>query len=141
MSKKTKRIVSVVVLLGLGITAWWIASTEGYFSGNYSTLKKGLSDFSIKDTAHVDRIAISIYDGKKVVLTKKKSGYWEVNNSFRARKDAVDQLLEMAYQIRVRSTVGDNARANIIKRISSFYKKVEYYVNGELEKTYYVGTG
>ncbi|MFI5205135.1 MAG: hypothetical protein ACHQF2_11620 [Flavobacteriales bacterium] len=138
--KKRKNIISVIVLLFLGVVAFFIARNEGYFSGGYSTLNKGLSDFSIKDTAAIDRMIITIYDGKKAELQRKSTGVWEINNKYIARKDCIDNLLEMAFGINVRSTVGEKARDNVIKRIAVYYKKIEFFVHGDLHKTYYVGT-
>jgi hypothetical protein len=77
--------------------------------------------------------------GKKTVLIRKTPGMWQVNEKFRARKDCIDNLLEMANRIKVRTTVGEKARDNIIKRIAAHYKKIEFFVNGKWEKTYLVG--
>lgn len=137
--KNKKNLFSLSVLLVLAIAAFFIARNEGWFSGNYSTLEKGLSDFTIKDTAAIDKMVITENSGKKAVLSKNETGTWEINGKFQARPDCILNLLEMAYRIKVRSTVSAGARDNVIKRIAAYYKKIEFFVNGQWQKTYLVG--
>ncbi|MFI5204063.1 MAG: hypothetical protein ACHQF2_06155 [Flavobacteriales bacterium] len=137
--KKRKNIISVVALLVLGVIAFFVAKNEGWFSGGYSTLNKGLSDFGIRDTASVDRMIITTQDENKVELVRKSTSEWEVNGKYKARKDCIFNLLEMAARIKVRSTVGEKSRDNVIKRIAVNYKKIEFFVNGRSNKTYIVG--
>lgn len=137
--KKRKNIISVVVLLGLGVVAFFVAKNEGWFSGGYSTLNKNLSDFAIKDTASINRMVITTFDDKKADLVRKSPGEWQLNGKYKARIDCIENLLEMAARIKVRSTVGEKARENVIKRIAGYYKKIEFFVDSRSHKTYLVG--
>ena len=92
-----------------------------------------------EDTASVDKIIISDKTPKSVTLIRTNKG-WQVSNGLPARKDAVDVILETLHRMRLKNFVPQNARDNVIRRMSSAGKEVSIYANGKLVQNFVVGT-
>jgi hypothetical protein len=107
---------------------------------NGSTLDQRYSDFAIEDTSSIDKIIISDADGGKAVIERTGKDEWKLNGKYKARIDAVHLIFKTAKLISVKSEVPKSAEANVLKTMSVTFKKVEYYSNGEILKTWYVGT-
>lgn len=125
---------SLLAILILGTIALWFFAKD-----KKNTIKKELRDFAINDTSSITKIFLASKSGQQVLLEKKGVGHWELNGKYKARTDAVNLLLYTAKNIQVKSPVGKNAQANIIKRLASGAIKAEFYVNDELTKNYYIG--
>jgi hypothetical protein len=112
-----------------------------YLSRSSGTVKKELKDFAVEDTSDVDKIFLADKSSHQVLLTKEAPGKWLVNEKYYARKDMLDNLLDVIRRVTVRTIVAQAARENIIKRMASGSIKVEIYKKGNLHKVYYVGSG
>jgi hypothetical protein len=112
-----------------------------YFSRTSGTVKKELKNFAVEDTSDVDKIFLADKSSHQILLTKEAPGKWLVNEKYYARKDMLDNLLDVIRRVTVRTIVAQAARDNIIKRMASGSIKVEIYKKGELHKVYYVGSG
>jgi hypothetical protein len=112
-----------------------------YFSRSSGTVKKELKDFAVEDTSDVDKIFLADKSSHRVLLTREAPGKWLVNEKYYARKDMLDNLMDVIRRVTVRTIVAQAARENIIKRMASGSIKVEIYKKGELHKVYYVGSG
>jgi hypothetical protein len=133
---KLKNIIYIVIALVLGWVAYMLMNQEK----NQSTLNREYYDFKIEDTASISAFTISDYDNKKVELRRKSTGYWEINNMHRARVDAINNILDMAKRIDLKSPVPKNAKENILKNIAAYYKKITFYNSNKIIKTWYFGT-
>ncbi len=133
MKKNLLYLLVFVVLLALA--GYLILDKEGK-----STLERTQNyDFTISDTASVDKIVISDKKPSSVTLTRENGG-WVVNNSGRARKDAINTLLLTFYRMEMRNFLPDRMKETALKRMAVYGKKVEVYKNGVPFKTFYVGT-
>lgn len=133
---KNLRLLLILVLLTIAAgILWFMNGGKGRISSN------PLTDFMIEDTAAVDKIFIADTDGRTITLERDPdSRYWDLNDDFKARKDAVDLLLKTFKRIRVKSPIPDEAKANVIRLLASSGKKVEIYQGGPTPvKTYIVG--
>ena len=133
-----KNLLLFLALVLIGIAAWLV-----YKKNNSSTIAgKPLSDFTITDTASVNKVVITDMNGTRAVLERKEgANLWTLNNKYLARKDGTDLLLKTFNQIRVRGNVSDKMRENMMKLLVTSGKKVEIYTGGnEPAKIYYVGT-
>jgi len=102
--------------------------------------KKELSNFAIKDTSLVTKIFLANKSGSgSVVLEKQPDNYWKVNNKYRVRKDAINNILSTLASLKVKAPVGRASFNNIVKELASTATKVEVYNNSNLIKTIYVG--
>lgn len=113
----------------------------GYFliTNNNGTIKKELRDFSVADTASIDKVFFADKSGHRSLLKRVGKGQWTVNDKYPARQDAVNTLLTTICRIEVRSPVGKAAYQNVMKTLSSNGVKVEIYSKDKKIKTYYVG--
>lgn len=133
---RNKNIIYLVVLVVLLAVAGWLISSRN----ESGTLERKMDyDFTIKDTAAVDKIIISDKSPAKVVLTREK-GNWIVDGEAKARQDAIQTLLETMNRMELRNFLQERMKSTVIKRMSVYGKKVQVYKNGKLFKTFYVGT-
>jgi hypothetical protein len=102
-------------------------------------LDRKYSDFAIEDTASIDKIVITDVNGDKATVTKVNQNEWQLNGKYKARIDAVRIIMKTAKLISVKSEVPKAAEKNVLKTMMVTYKKVDYYANGILVKTWYVG--
>jgi hypothetical protein len=124
----------LLVFLSLsGVTAYFLLSQSN------TTLKGELREFAYKDTASITRIFLADKSGKRIILDRKSTDEWLVDNQYWARPDAVKLLLKTIHDVEVRSPVGKKAYNNIIKSIAAKGVKVELYAGEKRVKTYYVG--
>ncbi len=131
---KKKSIITIFILLALVITAVLVYKNKG----KNSTIDKDASDFSLKDTAAVDKIFLANKEGKSVLL-EKKSGKWLLNNTYNVRPDAIELLLYTLRTVEVKSPVSKNSRNTVIKIMAAKSTKIEVYSKGNKVKQYYVG--
>lgn len=133
-----KNLLLLIVFAVLAIAAYFV-----YLKKNGSTIaNEPLTDFAIADTASITKLFLTDKKGNSVLLERKPGELWALNGKYKARKDAIDLVLETIYRIRVRGMVSNASRDNMMKVLASGGKKVEIYQNGndEPSKIYYVGS-
>jgi hypothetical protein len=133
-----KNILLLFLLVALGIAAFLL-----YKKNSTSTLtNQPLADFAIEDTSSVTKIFITDGKGSKVLIEKiPGESLWRLNNKLKARRDAVNLLLDTFKRIRVRGSLSEKASENMLRVLAASGKKVEIYQGGdEPSKIYYVGT-
>ena len=131
---KKSTLVTLVILLGLVIASVFVYKTKN----KPSTLNTNASEFSVKDTASVDKIFLADKEGKNITLTK-RDGEWYLDDDHKARKDGINYLLTTMNSVSVKAPVSKLSRENVIKTMAARSTKVEIYSKGEKIKQYYVG--
>ena len=91
---------SVIVLLALLLLAGYF-----FFKNSSTTIKKEQSDFAIEDTASVVRVELYKKGNAIIKLDRMPSGKWQLNESFAARPDAIQVLLETIKKVKVKAPV------------------------------------
>lgn len=111
-----------------------------YFNKKDKTYTDTLADFSISDTAAVDKIIITDTEGRQITL-KRGERRWTVNDSLEARFDLTSLILKVFKDIVVQAPLAESAKPNAIKRLAAFHKQVQIFQNGSdtPTKTWYVG--
>ncbi len=133
---KNKNLVYLLVLVVLlGVAGWLISKRNS--SGTLD--RKQDYAFTIQDTASIDRIIIKDKTPSQVVLHR-TDGYWVVNDEFRARKDAINTLLETLNRMQMRNFIEEKMKPTVLKRMAVHGKEVQIYKDGKLFKTFFVGT-
>ncbi len=129
---------NLILLLVLAVITAAVAYF--YFNRSDKTYENTFADFSIADTATVDKVIISDNQGKKLTL-KREEGKWSLNDSLEARPELTSLILRVFKDIVVQSPVSASAKANTVKRLAAVYKKVEIFQDGNSTptKTWYVG--
>lgn len=128
-----------LILAGLTLATLIFLLKKAKEGDQNSTLKREFSDFAIEDTTAIDKIVITDVNGDKATVTKVGQDEWQLNGKYKARIDAVRIILKTAKLISVKSEVPKAAEENVLKTMMVTYKKVDYYANGILVKTWYVG--
>lgn len=132
MLKKNLKLILLVCLL-LAVSIYLILKQRN------STLDKELTDFAISDTSSIDKIFLVDRDGRNILLEKKDTEKWILNQRFSARIDRIHYFLKVLNRLKVTAPVPKNMYNNIIKQLSTSGIKVEIYNKGEKVKVFYVG--
>jgi hypothetical protein len=147
MMKKNR--VTLIITLILLLSAVILAVTN-----SYTTLKKNVSDFSVKDTTIITKLFIADKNNNEVTLTRSSDGIWVVNGKYLAQEAKISAFLKTLMDLEVRSPVALAARNNVLTRMAAIGKKIEIYQvvprinlfnkirlfpHEKLTKTYYVG--
>lgn len=104
-----------------------------------SSMDGNLVDFSISDTASVDRIFISDNQGFKVNLVRSDSG-WVANDIYLAKDDGIDVMLETFKMVYIKSPVPKSTQETVLRVMASTGKRVEIFTGGSKpEKIWHVG--
>lgn len=130
---KSNKITLIVVIILLGITAYFI------YTKNSGTIRKELRDFAVQDTASITKIFIADRKGYKTTLERTADKTWLVNGKYIALQKAINILLETIKKVEVRSPVGKAAYNSVIKDLGTDGTKVEIYAGDNNLKTYYIG--
>lgn len=99
-----------------------------------------LIDFAIQDTSAVDKIVI--YDSfidYEITLVRQKNGTWTDKEGNCVKPEMVATMLETFLKITLKGYVAQSAMENMNKLMMAKYKKVDIYVDGKWEKSWYVG--
>lgn len=133
---KNKNLIYLIILVVLLAVAGWLITSKN----DSGTLERKMDyNFTIKDTANIDKIIIKDKSPAEVTLTR-EGKEWVLDNEFRARRGAVNTLLGTLYRMELRNFVPEKMKEIVLKRMTVFGKEVQIYKNGELFKTFYVGT-
>jgi hypothetical protein len=110
-------------------------------SENESTLaKEGLTNFAIKDTASIDKIRLTTTYGQNYTVIKQANGDWTNEQGDCVQEELINNLLETIYRIKVKAHVPKGQQETVMNNLNQSHVKTEIFVNGSLEKTYFVGT-
>lgn len=132
--KKLLPYISLLLLSALAIWLWNRSQDRSSLGG----IEKEWSEFSIEDTASIDRIVISDKVPMKVDLIK-TDGKWQLNGRA-LRKDAIEVLLETLKRMEMRNFVAENSKDEILRRMATYGKEVIVYSKGEEIAHFFVGT-
>lgn len=133
---KNKNLIYLVILIVLLAIAGWLITSKN----EGGTLERKMDyNFTIKDTADIDKIIIKDKTPAEVTLTR-EGKVWILDNEYRARQGAVKTLLSTLYRMELKNFIPEKMKEIVLKRMTVFGKEVQIYKNGKLFKTIYVGT-
>lgn len=131
-----KKIVLIVAIVVLGFLVF-MATNLVRNSGKSDT---ELLEFSIADTAAIDRIVITDAYNNKIELIRGANGAeWADGDGNCVVQEPVATMLETFKNVEFKGYVPENARKNITNRMAATSTKVEIFKNGKWEKTWYIG--
>lgn len=136
MNATARNTIILAAALVLLLVVWLLVRKEG------ATLDESETNFSVQDTAAVARIhLLARQQDRELFSTRlaRREGYWALNDSLRAKPDAVNQLLTLLHRVRVSEPVHENARDNVFKYIKDDHIRVEVETADGEEKVFYVG--
>lgn len=118
MTKNNKKLYLVLIL---GVIALLLI-----FQNRKGTLsEKG--QFAIEDTTSVTRIFLADKRDNVVSLKKESNGQWMLNDTLKARNEAVEILLRTMNGLAVKAPVSKTSYNNVITRLAANSVKVEVY--------------
>lgn len=145
---KKNRVTVIIVVILLIIAVFLVLTNTS------STLRRDVSDFTLKDTSNVVKIFLADRMGNDVTLEKTGIGEWTIDGKHIASFDKVKALLKTMSDLRVMKPVAKSAHNTVVKRLATNARKVEIYQevprinmfgwiklfpHVKLTKTYYVG--
>ncbi|MEM1322452.1 MAG: DUF4340 domain-containing protein [Bacteroidota bacterium] len=131
--KKTILLFGIFALLGT-VAAWYIMMGD-----QKSTRSESETNFGIKDIGQVQKIFIADRSGETTTL-ERQGKYWLYNGKYRARPDAMRNLLDAMRRVDVNYVVARAAVDNIVKDLATDGIKVEAYNKDNNKiRSYYVG--
>lgn len=132
MNKKTIYI-SFALIIALTIYIIYLYSND-----NPVSIKKPNSNFAIENPEIITRIVIDDITNETADL-RLENGEWIVNNKFKAKPENIELILSTVKDIEVQRNVPKASIQPVITDIAAMHKKVEFYENNNLIKTYYIG--
>jgi len=129
-----KNLFGLILLLLLAAVAYYVYHQRG--SG---TMKPALYDFAVRDTAEVTKVFMADKYGRQVLVERKSDTEWELNGTYKARKDMIDVLLKTIASVEMKAPVAEAAHNNIVKLLAGKSVRTEVYKGDKLVKSYYVG--
>jgi hypothetical protein len=133
--KKTLTLTLLFLALGAGA---WFAIRENKKHAAASNLSPEM-DFAVPNTIEIGKIFIADRSGKTATL-EKKDGTWVYNGKYKARPDAIQNLLTTIRQVKVQFTPTEAAKQEMVKELAADGVKVEIYnPQNQKIKSYYVG--
>lgn len=130
-----KALLLTFLFAALGAGAWFSFRK----ANRKSTLEKLDLNFSVTDTASVDRILIEPVEGQKADLRRGKSGHWMINGKYKAAPVLMDVLLTTIRNVEMLRPLSQNEAVTARESFDKRGRKVSVFVNGELYKTYFLG--
>jgi hypothetical protein len=148
MKKNNLRLLTILILLLILSIVLFLKNYEFSKKGKDGNVKwkierktsslKALRDFSVSDTAAINKIFLVDKDNNQILLTR-ENNEWIVNKHYSARKDLINILLETIKRVEVQSPVQQSMHDYVIRDLASNCIKCEIYQDNKLVKTYYVG--
>ena len=128
-----KLIVTVVILL----TAWFIY--KQYQKGKAPDLAEEYR-YAISNINDIAKIRINYRLMDPDITLEKVNGFWQLNNKYRARRDAIENLLKVIRGIELQYIPTPAARTNMIRDLATTGTKVEILDRQDhLLKSYFIG--
>lgn len=127
----------LVLFLLMGAAVWFLVAP----ANDGTTLAGWDRDFAVEDTARIHRIFIADREGAQTIL-ERSNGHWVFNKRWKARPNAMDNLLDAVRRIEMQYRPPKAMEKNMIRDLAANGIKVELYDRNEkLLKAYYVGGG
>lgn len=134
MTRRT--LLLAILFIALGAGAWYAWNKKQNQSG---TRVSPDMQFAVKNTDEIGKIFIADRAGRTATLVR-KDAYWEYNGRWRARRTAIETLLQTIQKVNVLNIPPQVSDPALIRDIASDGIKVEIYdKEGERIKCYYVG--
>lgn len=134
MKRNIFLLLGFLLLAGLGFFAYRLISKKGK-----SDDKVAAFNFEITDTASVDRIIITEPNGLEIEVVRDGKN-WTRSSGECVQISLVNSILDAAYNVRFKGYIPENGVKNVTNRMATIGTKVQFFVNGDWYKTWYIGS-
>jgi hypothetical protein len=132
INKKT--LLTLIILVIAGVAYW--AINKKPWGVNF----KDIADFSIEDTAAIDKIFIADRNGLSTLLEKNGPQTWIINGNKLADFSKIQLLLETVKTMKVLRPIPENEHNTAVGDLATRGIKAEFHSKGRIVKTIYVGS-
>ncbi|GAB1449334.1 hypothetical protein MASR2M44_23610 [Bacteroidota bacterium] len=130
----TKRIITLSILvIGLALALY-------FFQKPWNTSSIKGNEVSVKDTARINKLFLANKNGIKILLEKQSDGSWRCNNKFKVDPPKINLLLATLHDMQLQHPIDPAARNTVITDLAIRGRKLEIYMDNELERTIYIGS-
>lgn len=130
---RNKRTLQLILVAALALMAlYFLLGRSG------GTMNGDLRDFTVTDTALIDKIVLHHGETGQVVL-ERKADSWMVNGQFKAESHRVMLLMSTLKHIIVKSPVSRQCNDSLAQQLRNHAIKVELYTKGKRVKSFFVG--
>ena len=96
--------------------------------------------YAVEDIDAIEKIKIDYRLMNPDIVLEKKSDYWQLNNKYRAREDAIANLLDAIQGIELRFIPRPAGKQTMLKDLATTGTKVEIFgKNDQLIQAYFIG--
>lgn len=121
-----------MLLIG-GITYWFV------FRKDANPFSASEANFTVADTSKISAIYMASMSGEDVKLSRDQ-GEWKLNGKYKARPDAINNLLEALVAQKPEQAVPSSYHDGVIKDLSTYSTKIEVYHGNTKTHSFYVGS-
>src|SRR5690606_38330585 len=130
----------IILLLALAATVALIFVSLKIVRNSGSSVESELIEFAIVDADKINRIVITDNFGRVMDLNyNKKLKEWTDKDGNCVAQEGVHYIIDACKKIEFKGDLNDNDVETNIKLMRSQHIKVEYFIDGKWEKTWYVG--
>jgi len=127
----------VVLSISLSVLAFLSWYTYGLVN-NSNKSDKNLIEFSISDTASIDKIIITDVHGESITLKRNKNKWTDEDNSC-INQPSVQFILETIKNIEFKSYLPDASLPNFNEKMITQHIKVKIFTNGKWNRNWFIG--
>jgi len=132
---KNKGVILSILIICLGALAMFALNLVR----NSDKSDTELLEFSIADTAHINKVVIHDAAGLIFTLKRELGHNWTDKDGNCIVQQPANMILKTIKDIEFKGYVPKAARENVKKQMAASSTKVDIYVNDKLTKTWYVG--
>jgi hypothetical protein len=126
---KNKIILLLTVILTSAVL--WLM----YSDGN-STINKRLRDFSVNDTAAIDKILLTYKNDTISIERNKQTNQWILNRQYKVYPPYIARLLYTINKVDIKSPVSKKESEILLQQLKTQGIKCEFFSNNEITKAY-----
>jgi|GEM_PF-1480479 hypothetical protein len=133
-----KNLILFAALIALAISGWYFINSKEKESKK--SFDFSYREFALEDLEELDKIIVAKRNTDPLIFTRSGDS-WMINDQFKARKNAMDNMLDVVKNIRIDYVPPNSATENIMKSFLKHGIKVELYDKaGNALKKYYIGS-
>ncbi len=131
-----RTLILLIIFLLLGGAALWYMTSQG---DSKTTVAGADREFAIKDESQIHKVFIADRYGHKSTL-EREGDHWIYNGKYRARDNAMENLLDAATRIEMKFKPPQAAIEKMVESLATEGLKVELYdKENQMLKSYYIG--
>lgn len=134
MKRKIVLLVGVLVLIALGWYSVKLIKNRGRSDENFVDFS-----FEIKDTARIDKIIITEPNGMEMELIR-NGKTWADKDGNCVQQMQVGSMLDAAFNVHFKGYIPKNAIKSVVSRMATQGIKVQFFTDGDWNKTWYIGS-